>query len=242
MSLMKVSNKVAIMQPYFLPYLGYYSLIKFADKWIFNDEVQMIHKGWVERNRVLKQYGGWHYIHVPLVRFPHTTLIKSIQIRNNEKWKNKILAQLQHYKHTAPYFEKVTRLLEYAFKSEFKTITTQNAHLLKLTCEYIGFDFEYELLSELNLHLGEINEPDDWSLNICKEIGYKHYINPILGKDFYNRKKYEDNNVKINFLKLNPYNYNQGSKKYIDGLSIIDVMMFNSPDEILSMIESFELV
>ena len=236
------ADKIAIMQPYFLPYLGYYSLIKATDKWIFNDDVQMIHKGWVERNRILKQYGGWHYIRVPLVRFPYTTLIKSIHIRNNEKWKDKILAQLQHYKHRAPYYWKVVRLLNDAFESEFETITAQNAHLLKMTCAYIGFDFKYDLLSELNLELGEIDEPDDWSLHICQELGYTHYINPILGMEFYNREKFEDNNIKINFLQLDAYHYNQGSKEFIDGLSIVDVMMFNSPSEILSMIESYKLV
>jgi len=239
---MKSLGKVAIMQPYFLPYLGYYSLIRATDKWVFNDDVQMIHKGWVERNRILKQYGGWHYIRVPLVRFPYTSLIKSIRIRNNEKWKDKILAQLQHYKHIAPYYWKVIRFLNYAFQPEFETITAQNAHLLKLTCDYIGFNFKYDILSELNLELGEIIESDDWSLQICEKMGYKHYINPILGMEFYNRKKFKDNNIKINFLQLDPYHYNQGSEKFTDGLSIIDAMMFNSPDEILNMIESFELV
>jgi len=239
---MKVSDKVAIMQPYFLPYLGYYSLIKCADKWIFNDEVQMIHKGWVERNRILKQQGGWHYIRVPLVKFPHTAAIKSIRIRNNEKWKDKILAQLKHYKHIAPYYRKVIGLLNDAFKSDFESITAQNAHLLKLTCEYIGFDFKYEILSGLDLKIGKVREPDDWSLIICKELGYTHYVNPIRGLNFYNRKKYEDNNIKLDFLKSDSYTYKQGSKESVGRLSIVDVMMFNSPDEVVTMIEKVELV
>jgi hypothetical protein len=239
---MKASDKVAIMQPYFLPYLGYYSLIKHVDRWIFNDEVQMIHKGWVERNRILKQYGGWHYIRVPLVKFHHTTLIKHIRIRNNEKWKEKILAQLQHYKKTAPYYWKVIGLLKTAFEPEFETITAQNAHLLKLTCEYIGFDFKYEILSDLNMKIEEVDEPVDWSLIICKKLDCKSYINPILGKSFYNRKKFRDNNIKLDFLKSLPYKYDQGADEFIGGLSIVDVMMFNTPEEVLTLIDNYQLV
>jgi len=233
--------KLGIMQPYFLPHLGYYSIIKCTDKWIFNDEVQMIHKGWVERNRILKQHGGWHYIRVPLVKFPHSTLIKSIQIRNDDNWKEKILAQLKHYQKKAPYYWKVISLLNYAFETEFETITAQNAYLLELTCEYIGLDFNYEILSELDIDLSDINEPDEWSLIICKKLGYNHYINPILGKQFYNRKKYEDNNIKLNFLRMDSYSYDQGSKEFVDGLSIIDLMMFNSPAEINQILDEYQL-
>jgi len=233
--------KLGIMQPYFLPYLGYYSLIKCSDKWIFNDQVQMIRQGWIERNRILKQQGGWHYIRVPLVKFSHTTPIKYIQIRNDEDWKGKILDQLKHYKNKAPYYKKVIKLLDYAFKVEFETITVQNAYLLELTCEYIGFDFNFEVLSKLDIDLPDINEPDEWSLIICKTLGYNHYINPILGKQFYNRKKYEDNNIKLNFLRMDSYSYDQGSKEFVDGLSIIDVMMFNSPAEINQMLDKYQL-
>jgi len=239
---MKSSAKVAIMQPYFLPYLGYFALIKSSDTWIFNDEVQMIHKGWVERNRILRQQGGWHYIRVPLVKFPHTALIKSIRIRSNENWKEKVFAQLKHYKHIAPHYWKVIAFLKNAFEKEFESITAQNAHLLKLTCEYIGIDFKYEILSELNINIGEVTEPDDWSLLICKALGLSHYVNPILGESFYNRKKFEDNNVKLNFLKMNKQAYDQGSNEFIDGLSIIDVLMFNTPDEVLEMVQNYELV
>jgi len=233
---------VGIMQPYFFPYLGYYSLIKHTDDWIINDEVQMIHKGWIARNRILKQQGGWHYIHVPLVKFPHTRKIKFIRIKNNNHWKEKILAQLKQYKNKAPYYHQVFNLLKFAFEREFKTITAQNAYLLGLTCEYMGIDFKYDLLSRLNLDLSEIYEPDDWSLIICKQLGYTDYINPILGKQFYNRHKYEDNDVNLQFLEFGFPQYDQKNKEFIPGLSVIDAMMFNSPEEINQMLDQYQLV
>ena len=234
--------KLAIMQPYFLPYLGYFSLIKHSDKWIFNDEVQMINKGWVERNRILKQYGGWHYIRVPLVKYHHTTSIKDIKIRNEEPWKEKILAQLGHYKRKAPHYYKVIRFLKEAFQEEFDTITAQNAHLLQRSCEYVGFKMEYQILSEMNVDLKGIKEPDDWSLHICQELGYDHYLNPIMGKSFYNPEKYEAGGVHLNFLRLQETPYKQlDNNVFIGGLSIVDHMMFNTPEEINRMLDKYRL-
>ena len=234
--------KLAIMQPYFLPWIGYYTLIKYADSWIFNDEVQMIHKGWVERNRILKQYGGWHYIKVPLVRYHYTEPIKDIQVRSTEDWKAKIFAQLGHYKKKAPYYWQVKGLLQEALNNEYKSITLLNAELLKFTCEYIGIDFKYKILSEMDIDLSHIHESDDWSLTICQQLGYDHYVNPIMGRQFYNREKYEANDVKLNFLNMGTTEYDQHNDKFIDGLSIVDVMMFNSPKKINAMLDNYELL
>ena len=235
--------KLGIMQPYFLPYMGYVSLMKSVDRWIFMDEVQMIRHGWIERNRIQKQQGGWHYIRAPLAKHKHDTLIKDITIRNQEPWKDKILAQIVHYKRKAPYYYHVVKFLQDAFQEEFESITHQNAHLLKKICAYAGFDFNYDILSEMHIELEPINEPDEWSLAVCKALNIDHYINPILGKSFYNTSKYESAGVKINFLNktTNPYDQKQESGDFIDGLSIIDVMMFNSPEEIMKMLEDYEL-
>jgi hypothetical protein len=237
----KPSMKIAIMQPYFLPYLGYYSLIKNVDRWIFNDEVQMINKGWVQRNRILKQYGGWSYIRVPLVKYKHTEIIKNVKIRNDENWQCKILAQIKHYKRNAPYFFEVIHFLEEVFDHNFETITSQNAFLIEKTCEYIGLDFKYEILSEMNLEIGEVTESDEWSLKICQSLNHSHYINPIMGKQFYDTKKYDKAGIKINFLNWQCTPYNQFTESFVEGLSILDVMMFNTPEEILKMLDVYNL-
>ena len=233
--------KLAIMQPYFFPYPGYFSLIKNADKWIFNDEVQMIHKGWVQRNRILKQYGGWHYIQLPLVKHPYSTLIKDVRVRTNENWQGKILAQFGHYKKRAPYYYKVISFLNEVFKKKFDSLTQQNAYLLQKTSAYIGFEMKYEILSEMDIDFKYINAPDDWSLNICKALGYDSYVNPILGKSFYNRDKYEKNGVHLSFLRLDEHEYKQFNDDFIGGLSILDLMMFNSPEEINNILDDFKL-
>lgn len=237
--------KVGIMQPYFFPYLGYFSLIKNIDKFILFDTVQFIKHGWIERNRVLKQQNGWIYIAVPLVKHPRDTKIKDIIIDNSKDWKNKILAQLEHYKKIAPYYYKTIKVVKEALDIETDSIVEVNKHCLEVVCGYLDIDTDIEIFSDMKLPIEEVKEPDEWALNICKSLkNIDEYWNPEGGLEFFDRQKYIDNNIKINFLKMNLISYDQ--KKYTDafeaGLSIIDVMMFNTKEEIHEMLDNYELL
>ena len=160
---------LGIMQPYFMPYIGYISLIKHTDRFILFDTVQFIRHGWIERNRMLKQNEGWQYIQVPLIKQDgRDTLIKDIKINNKEDWKRKILAQIQHYKKVAPYYRRVVALLEDIFSNDFEDITTLNKVSLECICKYLGFERNLEIFSQMHLNIDAANAPDEWALNICK--------------------------------------------------------------------------
>ena len=119
--------RLGIMQPYFMPYIGYFSLIKHTDLFILFDTVQFIRHGWIERNRVLKQNEGWQYVKVPLIKDNgRDTVIKDVRINNSENWKERMLSQLQHYKKTAPFYYKVIGLLKDIFSEDFDEIVTLN--------------------------------------------------------------------------------------------------------------------
>ena len=236
-------KKVAIMQPYFLPYLGYISLIKHTDEFIIFDTVQFIRHGWIERNRVLKQNEGWLYIQVPLEKFSRETLIKDVKINNEIDWKKKILSQLAVYKKVAPNYYKVINLLNDLFGEEYHSIVNLNKILLEKICQYLGFPKTLHVYSEMKLIIDKVNSPDEWALNICKKLGSSiTYINPIGGLEFFDRKKYIDNGIQIYFQKMNLNPYNQNRNNFEPGLSIIDLMMFNSVGEINNMLDKFQLL
>lgn len=231
------------MQPYFFPYLGYFSLIKHTDKFILFDPVQFIRHGWIERNRTLKQNEGWQYIQAPLVKYSQDTLIKDIEINNSTDWKGKILAQLQHYKKKSPYYFATIKVLNDIFSEDFNDIVSFNYVSLKKVCEYIGINTPIEIFSKMNLEIEPVNAPDEWALNICKAIGnVDEYWNPIGGTSFFDRDKYVKNNLILKFQNMKLDEYNQNRDTFEPGLSIIDVMMFNSPEEINRMLDNYELV
>jgi hypothetical protein len=235
--------KIAIMQPYFVPYLGYFSLIKNTDKFILFDSVQFIRHGWIERNRILKPDLGWQYISVPLIKHKRETNINNILLNNSIDWKDKIFRQLEHYRKRAPFYKETIRVLENAFDIETDNITHLNANILRVICDYINIEIKLDIFSELNLILDQVNAPDEWALNICKALNdVSEYWNPEGGMSFFNPEKYENSGIKINFLKMNLPVYSQRRPEFEPGLSIIDVMMFNPPEKINEMLDKFELI
>jgi hypothetical protein len=234
---------VAIMQPYFFPYLGYFSLIKHSDLFILLDDVQFIRHGWIDRNRILKPQGGWQYINCPLSKHSRETPIKDIKIRNEEKWKAKILAQLIHYKKKAPFYKETISLLETIFSEEIYNISEFNQKSLISICDYIGFSFSIKKFQELNIKIQPPSQADEWALNICNSIGgVKKYINPIGGQAFFNKQKYYECGIGLFFQNFEKVNYIQKGNVFEPGLSIIDVLMFNNPNDINMMLDKYELI
>jgi hypothetical protein len=234
---------VAIMQPYFFPYLGYFSLIKNTNLFVLLDEVQFIRHGWIERNRILKPDVGWQYVSCPLVKHSRETPIKHIKIRNETNWKKKILAQLVHYKKRAPFYSETVSLLNRVFQYDTDSISVFNERALIEVCHYLGFNFNIKNFKDLNIDIERPTMPDEWALNICKAMeGVERYINPIGGLSFFDKRKYEENHIKISFQNFNLSVYSQKGNAFEPGLSIIDVLMFNNVSEINKMLDSYELL
>ena len=232
--------RLAIMQPYFLPYLGYLALIKHSDFFVVFDTPQFIRHGWIERNRILKPKEGWQYIKVPLEKHHSKTAIKDVKIKNSVDWQKKIFAQLDHYKKKARYYSQVMALLEVVFSLQTDSIVKLDAFALEKIFEYLDIPFKYSIFSEMDLKIEEPQAPDEWALNISKALGADEYINLPGGENFFDRNKYEKEGIKLNFLKLNLQEYNQKREIFEPGLSIIDVLMFNSPETIRNLLHELE--
>lgn len=232
--------RLGIMQPYFFPYLGYFSLIKNTDQWIIFDDVQFIRHGWIERNRVLKPAEGWQYISVPLQKHERYAKICEVKIRE-EDWKGKIFRQLEHYK-KAPYYNEVIKLLQKSFDIETDSITKLNAHILQTICQYLGIAFNYQIYTAMDLAIEPVNDAGEWALHISKAMGASQYINPPGGIEIFDQSKFQAANINILFLAVELSAYPQRRKTFEAGLSIIDVMMFNDPSAINQMLANFKFV
>jgi hypothetical protein len=234
--------RLAIMQPYFFPYLGYFSLIKHTDQFIAFDTVQFIRHGWIERNRILKPNEGWQYIKVPLAKHSRDILIKNVKIRKDEPWQDLIFRQLSHYKNTAPYYFEVIDFLRQTLSYNTESISQLNLYLLFNTCVYLGIPFNGSMLSEMNLNISPVDSPDEWALYICNALGASTYLNPPGAIEIFDKNKYDKAGVELNFLKVKIIPYNQRRPHFEQSLSIIDVMMFNNRKEINNMLDDIEIL
>lgn len=233
--------KLGIMQPYFFPYIGYFSLIKNTDKWIVFDDVQFIRHGWIERNRILKPGDGWQYISVPLKKHSRDTKIKDVEIRNEEDWKNKILRQLEHYK-KAPYYSQTIKVINQSLSIQTNSIVELNRWILQTVCNYLSIPFDVNTFSEMEIDFEPVNHAGEWALNISKALGAKEYINPTGGMAIFKPEQFKNAGIKLTFLENNLPVYNQGRTQFEAGLSIIDVIMFNDIAQSIAMIDDIEFI
>ena len=235
-------KKIAIMQPYFFPYIGYFSLIKHTDEFILFDTPQFMRHGWIERNRILKQGDSWLYIKVPLIKSSRETAIKDVMIDNSQDWKSKINAQLQIYKKTAPYYHQAQGIADELFSRKYDSITDLNKAALEIVCDYLGISHDIKIYSHMDIDTIPAEAPDEWALNICKALGdVDEYWNPPGGKSFFDRSKYDKAGIALKFHTVAIKEYDQKRTPFEAGLSIMDVIMFNSVDDIHRMLDNYEL-
>lgn len=233
---------IAIMQPYFFPYIGYYSLVANTDWFVFFDTPQYIRRGWINRNRILSCKNEPIYVNIPIHKTDRSTAIKDIRIDNDLSWKEKMYGQLTVYKTKAPNYNDVMDLVHDVIETDTQSLSIMAQKSITETMRYLNISKEYDLFSEMGLPEFTVSAPDEWALYITKELGYDTYINPIGGMTFFDRTKYAAQGIKLFFLQQELIPYRQFGQPFEPGLSMIDVMMFCSKEEIIDMMKHYQLL
>ena len=229
--------KIAVMQPYFFPYIGYFQLINSADIFIFYDDVNFIKNGWINRNRILLNNEA-HYITIQLKEASSNKLINEVKYSDNRV---KIIKTIEQAYNKAPFFNDVMPVILDCLVSESTNICELAILTVKSSCKYLNITTELEISSDKYKEtkgLGRIER----LVNICKSNGSDCYINPSGGNGLYNKDDFNKFNTNLYFIHSNPLKYKQFNNIFIPSLSIIDVMMFNSRDEISKMLNQYQLI
>lgn len=229
-------NSLAIMQPYFFPYLGYFQLIALADRGVIFDTAQYSRKSWMNRNRILDGKGGWRYINVPV----NSTLGTSIQattVIDHKAALRRILDQLELYRGKAPFYRQVTALLQHTFSAvKDKGLAELNSQSLVVVCDYLGLNFGWTSLSAMDLQLPPITHPGQWALEISAKLGARRYINAPGGRGIFVAHEWQECGIELRFLDLSPFTYSTAPYAFIENLSILDVLMWNEPSAVTTYI------
>ncbi|WP_319525635.1 WbqC family protein [uncultured Desulfosarcina sp.] len=237
--------KLAVMQPYFFPYIGYFQLLNFVDKWVVFDDTQFINKGWINRNRILHPEINkeWQYITIPLKNRKQTDRIDNIEIFESGKWKKEILGKLSAYRKKAPFYNNVLALIKECLSFKETNLSKFVVHTLQLTADYLSIKTPMCIQSHLHFDLSCIDHPGQWVLRIAEQIGATEYINPHGGAKIYREDEFDRSGINLRFLKPKLRSYSQQQTPFIPGLSVIDVMMWNSVNEIKEVfLQDFSIV
>jgi len=195
------------------------------------------------RNRIISNNGVIQYISVPVKNAGARRLIKDTEIDYSRHWEQDVINRLGYYKTRAPYYNVVIDMLDELFSEKYNNIADANIRSIELVSQRIGITTPTFRQSEMILPAKDNMSPDDWGALISIQFpGVDIYRNAPGGKDFYDPQKYQNCGLKIEFVQNRLKEYDQKTQEFIPGLSIIDVMMFNSVEEIQEMLVDFYLL
>jgi hypothetical protein len=232
-------KKIAVMQPYVFPYLGYFQLIGSVDTFVFFDDVNYINKGWVNRNNILLS-NQQHLFTIPLSGASQNALISEIKILQERSWKVKFLKTLETAYRKAPFFNVIFSMVSDWIMDGPELIAEFNFQTTKEICEYTGVSTT--LVRTSSVYNNRELKGQERVLDICKQEKADVYINPIGGVALYDSTLFAENNMELFFLKTEFTPYQQHSENFVTGLSILDYLMFLSPEEIAKKLKEFTLV
>lgn len=231
--------KVAIMQPYFLPYIGYFQLIASVDQFIVYDNIKYTKKGWINRNRMLLN-GADTMFSLPLKSGSDSLDVCERELAADFN-KDKLLNQFKGAYRRAPYFEQTFPLLEQIVRYEDVNLFRYLQHSIVRICEHLGIATKIRISSEIAID-HELKSQDK-VIALCKAVGATTYINAIGGMELYSKETFRERGIELKFIKSRPFDYEQFGAEFVPWLSIIDVMMFNSRAEVLSGVTGkFDLI
>lgn len=231
--------KIGIMQPYFVPYIGYWQLMNLVDRYVIYDDVNFIKGGWINRNRILVN-GEPKYFNVPMIGSSPNILINEVKVDHNEAIIRKNLRSIEGAYRKAPYYEVVYPMLEDILWCEEENIAKYLEHSFRVISEYL--EIQTELLMSSDLDKDNTLKGQDKVLDICRQLHATKYYNAIGGQELYSYEVFKGHGIQLHFVKTQNISYKQFENEFQPNLSIIDVMMFNPKNKVKEYLESYMLI
>lgn len=237
----KKDVSIAVMQPYIFPYVGYFQLIYAVDEFVFYDDVNFIKQGWINRNRLLSN-GKDCMFTIPLDKASSFTEIKDLSVHPilYAKWKKKFLKGIEQSYKKAPHFSPVYKLICEVMETP-QGISDMAESSITSVMDYLAIK-KNVYKSSLRFKDSKGLDRADRLIEICKKTGARTYVNLIGGAELYSNDYFNLRGVTLQFLKPSIEPYKQFKDDFVPGLSIIDVLMFNSKDECIDLFNTYEIV
>jgi len=232
--------RLAIMQPYFFPYIGYFQLMNAVDQFVIYDNIQFTKKGWIHRNRILSE-GKDVYISLSLKKDSDYLDICDRTLADDfEKANNKLLRRIESSYRKAPHFHDFFPVVEAVLSFPDRNLFRFVANSLQAVAAYLNI--ETTVIHSSDIGIDHSLHGQERVLSICKHLEAKTYINSSGGIELYSSDRFRDEGIDLKFLQPQLNAYDQKCTQFVSALSIIDVLMFNSCNQIFESLSDCELI
>jgi len=234
-----LARSLVIMQPYFLPYIGYWQLMRAAECFVIYDDVNYIKSGWINRNRILINRAP-AYFTLPLQQASSNRRICDIGLQPSEVWRDKLVKTLELTYRQAPCFPEVFPVLAAIIRHRTDSLGEFLAHQLQTLAAFMGLATQFILASKC--HQKDSLDGQARVINICRREGATVYINPQGGQGLYDASAFYQQGIDLRFLVMQPIPYPQASREFLPYLSIVDALMAVGPVAIKTHLDAYRLI
>jgi hypothetical protein len=231
--------KLAIMQPYFCPYLGYWQLLNAADRFVIYDDVNYIKRGWINRNRILIN-GEPRYLTVPISDASQNKRICDLKIDDSGNWRGKLVKSIEGAYKKSPWFTEVFPVLEDIIGCDEHGLADYLRYQLFRLAEFLCIDTVVVDTSRSYTNSGLAGQAR--IIDICRRENADVYLNPEGGVALYDGNAFREAGISLRFIKMRPIEYAQRSAAFVPNLSIVDVLMAIGPAEVRNLLAEFSLI
>ncbi|GAB7527860.1 WbqC family protein [Pseudomonas sp. 3A(2025)] len=232
-----MARTIAMMQPYLFPYLGYFQLIARADVFILGDDLQFIRAGWVNRNRILDNDQP-RLLTFPVKKDHFGLPIMQRRLADGfDIEATRLLNLIEQSYRKAPHFAQIMPLLERLIRFPQNNLALYAENALRELCAYLHITTP--ILRGSDLHLDTCRDKQDRVINIAHIFSATTFLNPIGGFELYDRDLFARNGLLLRFFTMKPVRYPQFGENFVESLSIIDVLMFNSVEQTRALLDHF---
>lgn len=231
--------KLAVMQPYFLPYLGYWQLLNVVDRFVIYDDVNFIKGGWINRNRILIN-GKPSYITIPLHKASPNKLISNISLQSSLVWQSKMIKSIENSYRKAPFFSDIYPVVKQIIAYKTDNLADFLVYQLKTMAAFL--QIKTELIKNSQRHKKPNLTGQDRIIDICKREDANIYINLQGGQTLYDAATFHKQNIDLCFIMTRQIPYTQRSPGFVASLSLIDALMEIGPQGVAKKLNEFNLL
>ena len=228
--------KLAVMQPYLFPYIGYFQLIHAADLFLIYDDVTFIKQGYINRNNILSSNSTIRFT-VPVPGASSNKLISDLKFAADV---SKVLKAIEQNYSKTPYFDDVFPIIKEILEFEDRSIAVVCQKSFEDIFSYLGIEKQFKKTSELD-YSRSASAPDRL-IALCQKFGADRYVNAPGGRKLYDKPEFARKGIELEFVDSLTVKYLQGGKEFIPNLSFIDVLMHCAPFKVRHLLKCYVLV
>ena len=234
-------SRLAIMQPYVFPYLGYFHLIEATDLIVFFDDVAFRKRSWINRNRILLD-GREHLFTIPVSGASQNKRIDEVELSPDPQWLRKFQLTLRHAYGNAPHFDGVSDMVTSVLGGPHQTIADLAIASIAGVYDFLDLPWQHTRSSVCSPGTRDL-AGSARLIRIAQDLGADEYVNAPGGRDLYRATDFRDGGLQLSFVESLGFEYDQLSRgPFVPWLSILDVLMFNDRPSVRLVFSKFRLL